>query len=356
MKIFYEKLTQKGLKVWWDIKCLEFGKPWEEGFIDGLFKSRVFVPILSREAFVGKNNNLLSLTNKSPVDNVLLEYRLAAELQKYQMIELVCPIMIGDYDNPSKSYTNYFKSGSHPDLKSMIEVVVNSIENRVVEVLDSQSLGMPLINSPSVKDIIDNITKNQGCFIEGDGEKSIDQGMDKIFDAIKTLSNTSESDGCDNNQKPKSVRKSFLSNDNKGSKVTLKTVDFKSSDALMNKLSCIIESEELYEVIVKTKSTSTSLTISDDRYISNLKHNNEHSDDEKSCDDNIISMDTNKLIGSNDSAIKSPIALNSSKFEDIHDDTTDSLFNSFGVSPNDIVLKINKSVKRKRLIEKKRRI
>lgn len=29
VKIFYDKLTNKGLKVWFDQKCLEFGKPWE---------------------------------------------------------------------------------------------------------------------------------------------------------------------------------------------------------------------------------------------------------------------------------------------------------------------------------------
>ena len=34
VKIFYDLLTEKGLKVWWDSKCLEFGKPWEEGFVD----------------------------------------------------------------------------------------------------------------------------------------------------------------------------------------------------------------------------------------------------------------------------------------------------------------------------------
>ena len=29
VEILYQKLTEKGLKVWWDKKCLEFGKPWE---------------------------------------------------------------------------------------------------------------------------------------------------------------------------------------------------------------------------------------------------------------------------------------------------------------------------------------
>ena len=155
-------LTERGLNVWLDQKCLEFGKPWEEGFIDGLCKSRVFVPILSREAFVSSNQSILTLTKSSPIDNVLLEYRLAGELQKRNLIELVCPVMIGDFDETNQTYANYFKCGSHPGLKVVSEVIVNSIEHRVMEVLDSQSLGMPLIDKVSIKDIMDNITKNQG--------------------------------------------------------------------------------------------------------------------------------------------------------------------------------------------------
>ena len=103
------------------------------------------------------------------------------------MIELVCPIMIGDFDPFSNSYSNYFKSGSHPALGSMKEVVVNSIETKVMEVLDSQSLGMPLIDKSSVKDIIDNITKNQGCFLEGDMGKTITEAMDKIYIGFRGL-------------------------------------------------------------------------------------------------------------------------------------------------------------------------
>ena len=84
-----------------------------------LCKSRVFVPILSRKAFVNQSQNILTLNNTSPIDNVLLEYRLAAELQQRNMIELVCPIMIGDYDESNKTYANYFKSGSHPSLNNV---------------------------------------------------------------------------------------------------------------------------------------------------------------------------------------------------------------------------------------------
>ena len=105
--------------------------------------------------------------------------------------------MIGDFDPSSNSYSNYFKSGSHPDLDNMSHVKVNSIETRVMEVLDSQSLGMPLIHKSSVKDIIDNITKNQGCFLEGDRDTTIDEAMDTIDNGVKGLIISSTNDQKD---------------------------------------------------------------------------------------------------------------------------------------------------------------
>ena len=101
----------------------------------------MFVPFLSRKAFVNGSQNILNITNSSPIDNVLLEYRLASELQQRRLIELVCPVMIGDYDDNNNTYANYFRSGSHPSLNSVAEVSVTSIENRILEILDTQSLG-----------------------------------------------------------------------------------------------------------------------------------------------------------------------------------------------------------------------
>ena len=94
----------------------------------------MFVPLLSRNAFVNNNQNISNLTTSSPIDNVLLEYRIAAELQTRNMIELICPVMIGDYERDSNTYNNYFKCGSHPNLSTVATVVVDSIEYRTREV------------------------------------------------------------------------------------------------------------------------------------------------------------------------------------------------------------------------------
>ena len=80
------------MKVWYDQVSLQPGVPWEEGFCEGMMKSRAFVPLLSRRALV----NFEHLNEGSSCDNVLLEYRLAQELRVSGFIEKIYPVMIGD--------------------------------------------------------------------------------------------------------------------------------------------------------------------------------------------------------------------------------------------------------------------
>ena len=48
VEALYDKLTALKLRVWWDVKCLQPGQLWEDGFIDGLAGSAVFIPLLSK--------------------------------------------------------------------------------------------------------------------------------------------------------------------------------------------------------------------------------------------------------------------------------------------------------------------
>ena len=72
-----------GVSVWFDKECLKPGQPWEMGFADGLFASRIFVPVLSRRGLA----NFASLHAGSRCDNVLLEHEVALEqLEPRQML------------------------------------------------------------------------------------------------------------------------------------------------------------------------------------------------------------------------------------------------------------------------------
>ena len=90
----HDKLKAAGLKVWYDRVSLKKGQPWQRGFIDGLTKSAVYMPILTREA-------LRPMTELYPEkeDNVLIEMRLALEIHHHKqqggVSYGICPVFIG---------------------------------------------------------------------------------------------------------------------------------------------------------------------------------------------------------------------------------------------------------------------
>ena len=97
VEYLYNLLTERGIKVWWDKKCLLPGMPWEEGFCNGLIKSKSFVPLLSRNAIKNPSNfnmNFEKLTETSRCDNVYLEYRLALELREMGFLEKIYPVRL----------------------------------------------------------------------------------------------------------------------------------------------------------------------------------------------------------------------------------------------------------------------
>jgi hypothetical protein len=91
------KLTARGWTVWWDKRCLESGKDWEEGFCAGLVQSRFFVPVMSPAAL----KDTPELVEDSPCDNVILEYKLAMELKARKLIEDVIPVFVKPFEAKS---------------------------------------------------------------------------------------------------------------------------------------------------------------------------------------------------------------------------------------------------------------
>ena len=131
--------------------------------------------------------NFSTLTALSACDNVLLEHRLAIELRERGMIERIYPIMIGDYVDSTQSYTNYFASGCHPDLATLSDVVVGSVEAELLVHLDKESLGSPCLDVLSIADIVNKMTENQGCLIEGEKAKMFDNAVEIISKMVEDL-------------------------------------------------------------------------------------------------------------------------------------------------------------------------
>ena len=184
-ELMYEMLTEKGLRVWWDKKCLQSGVDWEEGFCEGLIKSRAFVALLSRTGL----QNFESLTESSRCDNVLLEYRLALELLSFNLIVFVFPVMIGDSSGGSTdpracTYTNYYKPCCSPNCP---DLVVKSVEEKLCEHLNNQGIGAPIISNRTVKDIYQSVIKHQGGFIQGTGEEAFSAIVVSVYSMVKPV-------------------------------------------------------------------------------------------------------------------------------------------------------------------------
>jgi hypothetical protein len=136
----YDTLTSAGLKVWWDKKSLEPGIPWEVGFTDGLLKSRIFLPVFSRDAINHSSlnsQNFSSLHADSDCDNFLLELRLALEFKARCLVERIYPLMIGDLSLSQENqeniqfqfFGNYFRDGCHPKFNQNFAVL--DVERKV---------------------------------------------------------------------------------------------------------------------------------------------------------------------------------------------------------------------------------
>jgi serine/threonine protein kinase/Leucine-rich repeat (LRR) protein len=189
-KQLYEILEARGLKVWWDKKCLLPGQPWEEGFCAGLANSGHFVCLLSRGAINSSDKaweNFSNLQVSSRCDNVLLEWRLALELKRRGMIEGVFPILIGDMMEDKSThaieYSHYNRSGCGP--KELPTCSVASVEQKLRERLDHEGLGAPFEEEMAVSDIVKEVLANQGGFIVHDPQTAWNTVVNQISRMIE---------------------------------------------------------------------------------------------------------------------------------------------------------------------------
>jgi hypothetical protein len=110
----------------------------------------VFVAVLSSGALSSMN----SLQERSRVDNVVLEHRLALELREFGLISLVFPLMVGDpaQEEEKTGEDKEDEKQYGPKLERFScwgagsDAVVSSIEAKLQGHVANQSLGLPLRN------------------------------------------------------------------------------------------------------------------------------------------------------------------------------------------------------------------
>jgi serine/threonine protein kinase len=176
----YNQLTNNGIKVWWDKKCLQSGVSWEEGFCNGLITSKSFVCLLSENAMFNINKqNFLNLNETSACDNVLLEHQIALEFKELGLLKYIFPIFIGNIkknDYLNRENFNWSNFNKLPDINvTAVQVKLNDHFNRL-------SLGLPTNSSYSPKQTLEAIKINNGSKIEGNIETSINATIKLIID------------------------------------------------------------------------------------------------------------------------------------------------------------------------------
>jgi serine/threonine protein kinase len=191
----YNLLTKKGLKVWWDAKCLEPGVDWKEGFCAGLVNSRMFVCLISKDAINNNKNdrqNFSKLTEESPCDNVFLEHRLAIELKKLTLIDVIYPVFIGEIvenrsndDNATTTTTSSTIIYKRVILEHLLPTTVNcsvkAVENDLKLHMASQCLGDPVETEKTVSSVLTEIVSQDCALVEGDGEIAFNNTAEKII-------------------------------------------------------------------------------------------------------------------------------------------------------------------------------
>lgn len=191
-EILYNMLTDEGLKVFWDKKCLKSGEDWKQGFCEGLIRSQHFVCILSKLAINHPEkpwNNFWKLDETSACDNVYLEHRLALELHELGFVDKIFPVMIGEahHSGDTKVYSPFF--GSLAPLKDLKNVCIRSVEADVLEHMQDQGLGTPLQPDRTLSSVISELMKFQGAFVEGDASIAFNIATEKIVEMSKSKAN-----------------------------------------------------------------------------------------------------------------------------------------------------------------------
>lgn len=192
----HKRLVALGLSVWWDKKCLKPGQPWEDGFADGLFGSKILIPVLSKGALA----NFSSLTADSSCDNVLLEHALALEQRERGIIKAIFPVFVGEVEPTTGQHGNFFRDHGIPGCSR--EAAVTAVDAKVREHLERKHRDNTLmVTNRTPKGVLDQLCRCQGDFVQGDHEEALDRialailAMNKDVAAGKVIAVATEGGG-----------------------------------------------------------------------------------------------------------------------------------------------------------------
>ena len=191
--------TGQKLRVYLDATRLEDGQRWDTGFMKGLSKSWVFVPIVS----VGCVQPMMALSEAEDwCDNVLLEWTAALELHQRGTIKAVLPLLAGQGSFFSDAQAAFGGVSALPGTVSastMEQVAMHlhehtddgSIEG--LRELVQQATGEP---EPTIKSIVNALLKFQGIKVSASGAGTahshghLSVGLDDLTECVGRVHST----------------------------------------------------------------------------------------------------------------------------------------------------------------------
>jgi hypothetical protein len=164
--------TGQKLRVYLDATRLEDGARWDTGFMEGLSKSWVFVPIVS----VGCVQPMLGLSEVEDwCDNVLLEWTAALELHQRGTIKAVLPLLAGEgsfFDDAQAAFGGVSALPSSVSAATMDQVAMHLREHTNDESIEGlrelvqQATAEP---EPTIKNVVNSLLKFQGIKVTAGG-------------------------------------------------------------------------------------------------------------------------------------------------------------------------------------------
>ena len=164
--------TGQKLRVYLDQTRLEDGQRWDSGFMEGLSKSWVFVPIVS----VGSVQPMMSLeVGKDWCDNVLLEWTAALELHQRGVVKAVLPVLASQgsfFSDAQAAFGGLSALPAHACAATMEQVVMHMKDitddgsTEGLRELVQQASGQP---EPTIQGVVNSLLKFQGIQVTESG-------------------------------------------------------------------------------------------------------------------------------------------------------------------------------------------
>jgi hypothetical protein len=179
--------TGQKLRVYLDQTRLEDGQRWDSGFMEGLSRSWVFVPIVS----VGSVQPMMGLADGEDwCDNVLLEWTAALELHQRGIVKAVLPVIQGSFFSDAQAaFGGVPGLPAHASAATMEQVVTHLKDitddgsTEGLRELVQQASGQP---EPTIQGVVNSLLKFQGIKVveSGSEDRFLLLACDGIFDVF----------------------------------------------------------------------------------------------------------------------------------------------------------------------------